>query len=138
MEIRSQEHADVIEAQERIDEAKASLSEHVDELGRRLRALRHKLDIRVYIRRYPLPALGIASVLGAGLGFVGGKQRPRQPDDSDKRKTSGEMALAAAGALLIKLIREAAFRQISESVKQWWETRHPPAAQPAPDVQRDS
>ena len=65
----------VTEDDRRVEQAKESLMARVDELGRRFKEAREKLDIKSHIEAHPLIAVGAALALGALIGIPGGGRR---------------------------------------------------------------
>jgi len=115
----------------RVEEARASLSAHAEELGRRIQAAKDKLDIRAHIAAHPMLAVGIAFAAGALLGFPGkGSSRSKSSSDSAV-PTKGEVksgllgaAMATLGSLAFQLAKSVAFHQLSGQAKTWWDTNY--------------
>jgi hypothetical protein len=103
-----------------IEDARASLVEHLGELGRRFRAARERLDIPAHIVAHPLPAVGAAFAIGALLGMRGGGRRARKEAG---QAGLGSAVMAAVGALAVRLVKELAMRGAAQAAKGWWEQR---------------
>ena len=116
----------------RVEEARASLLAHVEELGRRIQAAKDKLDIRAHIAAHPRLAVGIAFAVGALLGFPG--KRSSSSSESSKSSavpTKGEVksglmgaAMATLGSLAFQLAKSVAFHQLSGQAKTWWDKNY--------------
>jgi len=100
-----------------IREAKDSLIAHAEEIGRRYKDVREKLDIPAHITAHPLLAAGAAFALGALLG-MGGRMRV-EPDGTVKRGLGGAM-FAALGAVAIRFAKDFAVREAAGVAKTWW------------------
>jgi hypothetical protein len=100
-----------------IEDARASLVEHLGELGRRFRAARAQLDVPAHIVTHPLASVGAAFALGALLGMRGGSKR----DHGEARSGLGRAALAGVAALAVRLVKEVAMRGVTEAARGWWE-----------------
>lgn len=110
------EHADVDRT---IEAARASLVEHMSELGRRFKAARGKLDVPARIAAHPLAAVGVAFALGALLG----RRRARSSSGDGEAPGAGRLALAGLGALAFRIMRDAALREASGAAMRWWDRR---------------
>lgn len=131
----------VVEADRRVEQAKASLRARIAVLERRLGDVRDRIDLPEQIRRHPLPAVGIAFALGA---LVGGRGRaadraapPAPPALAARPRTLGSMALAIVSGLAFQLLRELAIAQIRRTAEQLWSERggsldEPPSEHLAP------
>jgi hypothetical protein len=117
---------DVVEADRRVERAKASLRARVAVLERRLGDVRDRIDLPAQIRRHPLPAAGIAFALGA---LVGGRGRGAAPRGAASPITTalvgrprrvGGTALAVLSALGVQLLRELAFEALGRAAQRWW------------------
>lgn len=86
----------------------------MDELLERLRYVRDNFDLRAKVAENPWQAVGLAALAGLWLGYA-------PPRFTRTRTRLGEMMLATIGAVTLRLIREAAFRQVATVAKQWWE-----------------
>lgn len=76
--------------------------------------LSHRLDeLRARIAGQPWLAVGAAALFGALLGF--------EPPRVRSRSKIGDAVLAVIGAVAVRLARDAAFRQLGELAKRWWE-----------------
>jgi len=98
----------------KVEQAKASIVERIDELGRRARELRHKLEVQRYIVQYPWIATGGAFAVGALLGLLGGRGG-KKDDGSAKKSAIG----AAIGALVTAAIKELVMSQLKHTAKTW-------------------
>jgi hypothetical protein len=97
--------------------AQASLGERFVEIRDRIERLIEQIDLRGQLQAHPWELVAGAALLGAWVGF-------EPPRVHDSKKVRGRLAgalLSAAGAVAIRLAREAAFRQIGEIAKRWWE-----------------
>lgn len=98
-----------------IAEARASLMEHLGELGRRFRAARARLDLRGQIAAHPLASVGAAFAVGALLGLRRGGKRAAEEGGI------GRAVGAALVALGVRLAKELALRGATEAARGWWE-----------------
>ena len=112
----------------RVEEARASLLAHVEELGRRIQAAKEKLDIKAHIAAHPKLAVGIAFAAGALLGFPGKRSSSKS---SSAVPTKGEVksgllgaAMATLGSLAFALAKNVAFHQLSGQAKTWWDKNY--------------
>ena len=114
----------VVEADRRVEQAKASLRARLAILERRIGDVRDRIDLPEQIRRHPLPAVGIAFALGA---LVGGRGRRRAalaaPAFTSRPRTLGSMALAVVSGLTFQLLRELAIGQLRRTADRWWSER---------------
>lgn len=94
------------------DEQQPSLSERLAAMRERVETLVQHIDVRGIIAAHPWELVGAAALLGAWVGF----EKPR-----GERSKVGQLFVSAAGALAIRLAREAAFRQLGEIAKRWWD-----------------
>lgn len=128
----------VVEADQRVQQAKASLRARMAVLERRLGDVRDRIDLPAQIRRHPLPAAGIAFVLGA---LVGGRGRrtparlalPPGPAPGPRPRTFGGAALAIASALGFQLLRELAVGQLMRTAERLLRERGGPFAEREPE-----
>jgi len=111
----------VEEADRRAERAKASLLARVEVLKQRVTEARHKLDVPAQIARHPWPTLGVAFALGVAAGF--GRKGSASLEEAPPQRTVGDILLAAAAALGIRIVRDAAIGQISEIARAWWIAR---------------
>jgi hypothetical protein len=105
------EHA----ADRRIEEAKASLVARIDELARRLREARHKLDVPAHIAAHPFIAVGAAFALGALLG----SRRRRVRTRADSERGVGGAIVAALGALAMSAAKDFALHHAKGAAGRW-------------------
>ena len=98
----------------KVEQAKASIVERIDELSRRARELRHKLEVQRYIVQYPWIATGGAFAVGALLGLLGGGGK-KKDDSSAKKSAIG----AAIGALVTAAVKELVMSQLKHTAKTW-------------------
>jgi len=94
-------------------------SERFAEIRERLEGLLERIDLRAQIEAHPWELVGAAALLGAWVGFD--PPRVRERETSGIRGRIGEALVTAAGALAIRLAREAAFRQVAGIAKRWWD-----------------
>jgi hypothetical protein len=115
----------VVEADRRVEQAKASLRARMAVLERRLGDVRDRIDLPAQIRRHPLPAVGIAFALGAlvgGRGGAAGRVAPlAAPTLGARPRTLGGMALAIGSGLAFQLLREVAIGQLRRAAQRYWE-----------------
>jgi hypothetical protein len=113
-----------VDPDRQIEEARASLSAHLGELGRRVRAMRARFEVRRKIASHPLAAVAGAFAIGALLGMRGGRGRsPRL----------GRAAVAAVVTVAARLAKELAARGAAEAAHEWWERRrHGSSEDPTP------
>lgn len=118
-----------------IEEAKASFVAHVEELSRRFRGararideLRTKLDVSNRIAAHPLLAVGIAFGAGAMLGLLRRPSRKlvvREVTHQGDGEVAKRGALAGViGAIAMGLIRDLAVSRLSGYARDWYERRH--------------
>lgn len=107
----------VEEADGRAERAKASLLARVELLKQRVTEAKHKLDVPAQIARHPWPALGVAFALGVAAGLR--RKGSVTLDESHGRRSVGDLVLAAAAAIGIRLVRDAAIGQLSELARAW-------------------
>ena len=91
------------ETERRVEEARASLIARIEEIGRRVRSVRERIDVERYIVAHPLVAVGAAFAAGVALAALGG------------RKRSGERATglrAVIGSLAVAGVKEIAMHQL--------------------------
>lgn len=114
----------VVEADRRVEQAKASLRARMAVLERRLGDVRDRIDLPAQIRRHPLPAVGIAFALGALVGARGraaGRAAPAAaPVLIARPRTLGSMALAVVSGLAFQLLRELAIGQLRRTAERYW------------------
>ncbi len=110
----------VREADERVERAKDSLSDRIDELSRRFRGAKNMVDIEAQIADHPWPAIGIALALGAFAGLAGGRRDDAEP--APERSMSGAV-LAGVGAVAFRLIKSYAFSKLTDAAKGWVDGR---------------
>jgi hypothetical protein len=114
----------VVEADRRVEQAKASLRARMAVLERRLGDVRDRIDLPEQIRRHPLPAVGIAFAFGALVGGRGNRSAERAPPAGPafaaKPRTLGGMALAVVSGLTFELLRELAIGQLRRTAERWW------------------
>jgi len=113
------------ETDRRVEAAKASMLARMEELGRRLRDARNKIDLRAHIVAHPQLAVGIAFGLGALLALPGGgKKKSKIPADSAEVK-SGLIgaAMATLGSLAFTLLKDVAMRRAGVVALDWWQNR---------------
>lgn len=110
----------------RVEEAKASLMAHADELGRRFKDAREKMDIPAKIAEHPMIAVGAAVALGAFLGLLGGGARPKVVvksapalDSPEVKRGLMTMAGAALGSLVVQFAKDFAVRQLVNHASSW-------------------
>jgi hypothetical protein len=94
-------------------------SERLAEIRERLEGLLQRIDLREQIEAHPWELVGAAALLGAWVGFEPPRVRVREP--SKVRTRIADALLTAVGALTIRLAREAAFRQVADIAKRWWD-----------------
>jgi len=110
-----------------IEDARASLVEHIGELGRRFKVARARLDISAQIAARPLLAVGAALALGALLGLRGGSRREREPGEGGL----GSAVMAGLAALAVRAAKELAMRGATEAARHWWEQHQQASASEA-------
>jgi hypothetical protein len=86
----------------RMNAAKAKLGQ----LGRKLK----RVEVRESIVAHPLRAIGVVAAVGALVGLV----RPMP-----ERSRVGNAVIAGLSAIGLRLVREAATRQLTEMAKGW-------------------
>lgn len=113
------ENADpaVEDAARRAERAKASLLSRVEALKDKLGDARRKLDLPAQIAMHPLPAVGIALAIGA----LAGRRGARTVSAAMAERSLGATALAAIGAVGLRIVREIAISQLSRAARQWAE-----------------
>jgi len=105
----------IADADRRVERAKASLRARLATLEHRLEEVRDRFDVAEQIRRHPLPAVGIAIAFGA---LAGGSRRGAS---AVSERSLGGTALAALGAIGLRIVREIAISQLSRAARQWTE-----------------
>jgi hypothetical protein len=114
----------VVEADRRVEQAKASLRARMAVLERRLGDVRDRIDLPAQIRRHPLPAVGIAFALGALVGArgrsAGRPAPPVAPVFVARPRTLGSMALAIVSGLAFQLLRELAIGHLRRTAERLW------------------
>jgi hypothetical protein len=100
----------------RLAAAKADLVARLDELQRRLRDAKHRLDIGAWITAHPLISVGGAFALGAVLGM--GRRDRGEPDGSTRHRLSSTV-VAALGAIGLRLAKDFAARYLTDAAKSW-------------------
>jgi hypothetical protein len=111
-------------------EQQPSLAERLAAMRERVETLVQRIDVRAIVASHPWEVVGAAALLGAWVGF----DKPR----GDRSKV-GRIFVSAAGALAIRLAREAAFRQLGEIAMRWWEeTGSKVGADREPEARRDN
>ena len=103
-----------------IEAARASLVAHLGEIGRRVKAVRARLDVPSHIAAHPLAAVGAALALGALLGMRGGKRGSAGAGD-EAASGIGKAALAGLAALGVRVAKELALRSAAEVGRRWWD-----------------
>lgn len=120
----------IAEAGRRSDRAKASLRARLATLEHRIGDVRDRFDIPEQIRRHPLPAVGIALAFGALAGFGSSRRASHVAG-----RSFGATAVAALGALGLRIVREIAISQLSRAARQWID---PSAVGEADDLRHDA
>ena len=109
MDTRSTEFSsdtDLEATQGRLAGATTAIKNKLGDLGRRAK----HIELRETIVAHPMPSLGIAIAAGALVGLVRAK-----PESS----RVGSAIFAMLGAVTVRLVREAAFRQVGAFAKQF-------------------
>lgn len=112
-----------IETDRHIEEAKASMTARMEEIGRRLADVRHKVDIKAHIAAHPLPAAGIAFVVGMALGFVPGKKKQVEIEKEDVQRSVGGIIGGMIMTLALRIAKDMLLRRVSSSAQTWWDER---------------
>jgi len=107
---------------QRVEEARASLLARVEELGKRLKEAKAKLDIPAKIAEHPRLAVGIAFAAGALLAF------PRKGGSKSEAKAEAKgglmgAAMATLGSLVFGLAKNMAMHKLSTTANTWWDKR---------------
>ena len=115
----------VVEADRRVEQAKASLRARIAVLERRIGDVRDRIDLPEKVRRHPLPAVGIAFALGAlvgGRGRAAGRDRPTPavPAFAPRPRTLRSMAMTVVSGLAFELVRELAIGRLRRTAERWW------------------
>jgi hypothetical protein len=103
----------------RVEEARESLIMRIEELGRRLREARNKLDIGAHIAAHPLAATGVAFAVGLLLGFR--RSARKRADDDEAKRSLASALIAGLGAIGVRLAKDFALRKFSDTAFAWWE-----------------
>ncbi len=114
---------DSAEASERrVEQARESLHDRVEELGRRMQDAKDKLDIKAHIAAHPRLAVGIAFAAGVLLAIPGKRVKDALPASGADVKSGllGAM-VATIGSIAFQLAKSVAFHQLSGSAKDWWD-----------------
>lgn len=104
----------VVEADRRAERARASLRARFATLEQRFADARQRIDVPAQIRRHPWPAVGIALALGA----LAGRRGARVASEVNERSLGGA-AMAALGALGLRIVREVAIAQLGRAARRW-------------------
>jgi hypothetical protein len=104
-----------------VDEARASLRAHVEELGRRIQDAKQKLDIKAHIAAHPRVAVGIAFAVGALLALPKKGGKPKEANKAEVRGGLAGAIVAAAGTLAFTLLKNVAMHQLSGMASDWWD-----------------
>lgn len=130
----------VVEADRRVEQAKASLRARIADLERRLGDVRDRIDLPEQVRRHPLPAVGIAFALGA---LVGGRGRaagraapPATPAFAPRPRTLKSMALTVVSGLAFELVRELAIGRLRRVAERLWSEHGGELDEPASEHDR--
>lgn len=127
----------VVEADQRVERAKASLRSRIELLERKLGDVRDQLDLPEHIRRHPWPAVGVALALGAlagrggGGGGGGGAVAAVTALARPRSRSAGRSALVLFGKLAFGLVRELALAQLGLAARRWLE-QHAESPEPPP------
>jgi len=97
-----------------------AVKEKLGQVGRKLK----RIEVRESIVAHPFAAVGIGAAVGAVVGLV----RPMP-----MRSRVGGAVMAALSAIGLKVIREAALRQLGSMAKDWLQNRQ--GEQPQPEYQ---
>ena len=73
-----------------------------------------QIDLRGRIATHPLATIGIALAAGAVIGLV------RQVPERSRVRTA---LRAAAGAIVVRVMREVAAYQLGDMARRWWNER---------------
>lgn len=114
-------------------EQQPPLSDRIEELRHRLAYALERLDLRSQVDDHPWQIVGAAALLGAWLGFAPPRVKLREGKTLRVRIADG--VLSAIGAIAVRLVREAALRQVGEVAKQWWDEASRGAPPRETDVQ---
>ena len=109
-------------------DAPASLRERAGDLRHQLSDLRRRIDLEARIRAHPLPAVGIALALGA---LVGLRRRAAPAPEAEIPAGLGGAVTGALTALALRVLKDAALRQLSGAATSWYGKRrdlHGPAS----------
>ncbi len=109
------------EADERVERAKDSLSDRLDELNRRFRGAKNMVDVEAQIVEHPWPAVGIALALGVFAGLAGG--RGGRDADPGPERTFGTAVVAGLGAVAFRMFKTYAFSKLADVAKGWIDER---------------
>ena len=117
------------QTERRVEEAKASLIANAEELGRRFKEAKDKMDIPARIAEHPWIAVGATLAVGALLGLVGGGPRSqvvmRSGVDTEADVKRGLLAMggAALGTLVVQFAKDFAVRQLVNHASHWMDQR---------------
>ena len=109
----------------------AELADRLSEIRQRVESLLARVDVRGQIDRHPWELVGAAALVGAWIGFDPPHVRVREP--SAIRRRMADALLTAVGAIAIRLVREAAFRQVADIAKRWWDESAGTGSEIGPD-----
>jgi len=107
----------IADADRRVERAKASLRARLATLEHRLDDVRERLDVAEQIRRYPLPAVGIAFA----LGMLTGRRGASSGSAVIVPRSLGGTAMGVLGAIALRIVREIAIMQLGRVARQWAE-----------------
>lgn len=97
-----------------------AVKDKLGQVGRRLK----RIEVRESIVDHPFAAIGISAAVGALIGLA----RPMP-----ERSRTGNVLMAALSAIGLRLVREAAMRQLGTMAKDWLQSRQQqPNTQQAP------
>jgi hypothetical protein len=102
------------DADRRVEEARASLLARAEELGRRFRDVRSKLDISARLAEHPRAAVAIAFAAGALLGSL----KKRGPKTDVRGGVLGTL-FAAAGSVAFALAKNLTIHHLSSAARDW-------------------
>ena len=90
-----------------------SLGSQIDDLGRRIKDVGERFDLKAFTEAHPIVAIGAAFAVGALLGLAANHKR-----SPDRGIVSGAIA-AMFTALAMGAVKDLAMRNVATAAKDW-------------------
>ena len=107
----------------RVEDARADLLARVEEIARRVKEVREKLDIKSKIAANPWAAVGIAFAAGALLALPKRSKKSKNVQAAEVKGGLIGAGAATLGTLAFTLIKNIAMNHLSGVAKDWWDAR---------------